>query len=76
MITTPFSGIGLAEGMTITSQLLIQIICVLITICWTAIITFIIFRIISLFMKLRVDEDLEKEGLDMREHGEKGYNLK
>ena len=36
--------------------------------------TFIIFKVISLFMTVRTDRDEEITGLDIGEHGEQGYN--
>ena len=74
LATDIFSGLGLNDGMTIVSQIYVQILCVLITIIWTAIGSFLILKSISFFMSLRVNEDLEVEGLDMSEHGEKGYH--
>ena len=46
----------------------------LITIIWTEIGSFLILKSISFFMSIRVNEDLEVEGLYMSEHGEKGYH--
>ena len=74
LATDIFSGLGLNDGMTIVSQIYVQILCVLITIIWTAIGSFLILKSISFFISLRVNEDLEVEGLDMSEHGEKGYH--
>ena len=42
-----FSGLGLNDGMTIGSQIYVQILCVLITIIWTAIGCFLILKSIS-----------------------------
>ena len=74
LATDIFSGLGLNDGMTIISQIYVQILCVFITIIWTAIGSFLILKSISFFISLRVNEDLEVEGLDMSEHGEKGYH--
>ena len=74
LATDIFSGLGLNDGMTIISQIYVQILCVFITIIWTAIGSFLILKSISFFMSIRVNEDLEVEGLDMSEHGEKGYH--
>ena len=40
------------------------------TIVWCAVATFVILMVIKLFMGLRVDEQSEVEGLDIRLHGE------
>lgn len=38
-----------------------------------AIMTFTILKVLGLFMKIRVDEQEESAGLDLSEHGERGY---
>ena len=35
--------------------------------------TFILYKVISLFTTFRVDADEEIVGLDINEHGERGY---
>ena len=36
--------------------------------------TFVIIKIIGTFMQVRTDENDEEIGLDITEHGERGYN--
>jgi len=74
LATDSFSGLGLAEGMTVTSQLSVQAISVIITVLWTAIASYIILKVISATIGLRVDEQDEIEGLDISQHGERGYH--
>jgi len=74
LATDSFSGLGLADGMTITGQLSVQAISVIITVLWTAIASFIILKLISVTIGLRVDEQVEIEGLDLSQHGERGYH--
>jgi ammonium transporter, Amt family len=50
-----------------------QIIAVLITYAIAAIGTFIIIKVLSLVMDLRVKPESEYQGLDINEHGEEGY---
>ncbi|MPM85126.1 Ammonium transporter [bioreactor metagenome] len=38
-----------------------------------AVMSFAILKVLGLFMKLRVDEQAESAGLDLSEHGERGY---
>ena len=47
LATDSFSGLGLAEGMTVTSQLSVQAASVAITVLWTAIASYIILKVIS-----------------------------
>ncbi len=44
------------------------------TVLWTAVVSFVLFKLIDMVMGLRVPEDVEREGLDINEHGEQAYN--
>lgn len=70
-----FSGQGLAEGMTIMSQLNIQAIGVVATFTYTAVATYIILKAVNMITGLRVSEEEEQQGLDIVSHEEKGYDL-
>jgi Amt family ammonium transporter len=70
-----FSGMGLAEGMTISSQLMVQIIGVVAVGVYTAIVTYVILKIIDRITGLRVTEEEETSGLDVEYHNERGYDL-
>lgn len=48
---------------------------VVVTIIWTSIVSFIAYKIVDTVVGLRVTEESEREGLDIREHGETAYNL-
>jgi Amt family ammonium transporter len=56
-------------------QLWAQTKAVLLTLAWSGIGSFILFTLINLVMGLRVTQDVEREGLDLAEHGEPAYNL-
>ena len=75
LATSTFSGLGLPEGQTATSQFVVQIKAIILTVIWTSIFTYLILKVTSLIVPLRVDEQEEIEGLDLRSHGEKGYHL-
>ena len=68
-------GVGLAEGMTFSSQLAIQAAAVGLTALWSGVATYIIVRAIRLFTGLRVSEEEEYEGLDFSAHGERAYDF-
>jgi len=70
-----FSGQGLAEGMTISSQLGVQFVGVVSTIIYTAVATYVILKIIEPITGLRVSDDEEQQGIDITSHEEKGYDL-
>ena len=74
LATDTFSGMGLAEGMTVGSQFMVQAQSVVITVLWTAVASYIILKLAAMFGGLRVDEDAELEGLDLSQHGERGYH--
>lgn len=52
-----------------------QILAIMICMIFSALISFIIFKIISCFTDLRVKEEVEQKGLDVSLHGEKAYIL-
>jgi Amt family ammonium transporter len=51
----------------------VQIISIIATIIFAAVMTFIILKVISIFTKLRVSEEEEQVGLDVSEHSEEAY---
>jgi Amt family ammonium transporter len=55
-------------------QLLVQVEAVATTIVWAAIGTVIAIYIAKLLTGLRVSPEVEQEGLDIGEHGERAYN--
>ena len=69
-----FSGQGYNEGMTMGSQLGVQVIGVLATAAYTAVLTFVILKVVDVIVGLRVSDDEETEGLDINQHNERGYD--
>ena len=70
-----FSGQGYADGVTMGSQLVVQLIGIAATIAYTAILTFGILKLVDVMLGLRVSPDEETEGLDLTMHDERGYDL-
>jgi len=71
-----FSGNGLADGMTIGSQLGVQVIGILATGIYTAIVTIVLIKLVGMVTSgIRVTEDQEQAGLDISAHEEKGYAM-
>jgi Amt family ammonium transporter len=64
-VTVGYPGIG--------AQLLIQAKAVGLVVLWTAIVALVAFWIVKLVIGLRVSEEVEREGLDTNEHGERAY---
>jgi len=59
---------GLLEGHP--QQLLIQLYGVVVTLVWSGGITFVLLKLVSAFVSLRVSREHELEGLDISQHGE------
>ena len=68
-----FGGLGLADGVTAGSQLMVQLASAAITVEWTLVVSVIILMIAKAVAGLRVDDQTEVDGLDLAEHGERGY---
>jgi Amt family ammonium transporter len=68
-------GVGYAEGMTMGSQLGVQLTGVIATVVFTAVVTYAILKLVDVFVGLRVTEEDETEGLDISQHEERGYIL-
>jgi len=74
IVYQPMFG-GPGDGSTaMGAQVVTQIIGVLVTIGWAGIGTAIAMFIAKLVTGLRVSEEVEQEGLDLGEHGERAYN--
>jgi len=67
-------GLGLAEGASIGAHLWVQAAGVVIVAVWSAVASIVILKVIDGTVGLRVAPDVETEGLDIREHGERGYH--
>ena len=71
-----FGGAGLGEGnATITAQLGAQALGVVATIVYTALVSFVLLKVIEATVGLRVSDEQETEGLDIALHDERGYIL-
>jgi ammonium transporter, Amt family len=65
---SPDGSPGLLEGNP--GQLLTQAYGVAVTLVYTAVATLILLKIVDMILGLRVDQETEREGLDLRLHGE------
>ncbi len=55
-------------------QLWVQILTTVISIIYSAFVTFVLFKLVNCWIGMRVDKRVEEEGLDIYEHGESAYN--
>jgi ammonium transporter, Amt family len=58
----------------IAAQVWTQLKAVLITVVWSAVVSFVAYKIVDLTIGLRVSEEEEREGLDIASHGETAYS--
>ncbi|UVE17675.1 ammonium transporter [Pseudomonas sp. LS44] len=78
LLTGVFAAPALGGFGTVTdigAQVFIQFKGVAFTVVYTAIVTFVILKVLDLVMGLRVNEEEETVGLDLAQHNERGYNL-
>ena len=68
-------GIGFAEGVSMGQQVGVQAIGVVATVAWCGFMTFVLLKLVGMFVTLRVSDESETQGLDLSEHGERGYIL-
>ena len=63
-----------AAPFDIAAQVLVQAKAVGVTVVWSAVVSFVSYKLVDLLVGLRVTEDHEREGLDTAEHGERAYS--
>jgi ammonium transporter, Amt family len=73
-VSPALGGVGV-DGYTMGGQVVTQATGVLITIVWSGVVSFVLFKLIDMTMGLRVSEEEERQGLDTASHGERAYNL-
>lgn len=74
-VAAGLGGVGYAEGVTMGSQVGVQLLGVIATMVFTAVMTFVILKIVDAVLGLRVTDEEETEGLDINQHDERGYIL-
>jgi Amt family ammonium transporter len=65
--TWSFAGTG--------TQVISQLWGVGVTVIWSGVVSFIAYKLVDVTIGLRVTEEVETEGLDTAEHGERAYSL-
>lgn len=74
-VDSTFGGAGLAEGVSMASQVFKQIVGVVVTIIYGVVLSYALLKVADMVFGLRVAEDEETEGLDIVAHDERGYNI-
>jgi Amt family ammonium transporter len=67
-------GAGIAKE-TMAEQVWVQFIGVALTVVYTAVLSFIILKVVDAMIGLRVSEEAETQGLDISLHDERGYTF-
>ena len=74
-LSADLGGTGYAEGMSMGSQFVGQLVGVGVVAAWSAIASAVLALAVSMVMPMRVSEDAEREGLDITSHGERAWEL-
>ena len=74
-VSADLGGVGYREGVTMMEQVGVQLLGIVATIAWCAILTYVIFKVLDVVAGLRVNAEDETEGLDLSDHGERAYTL-
>ncbi len=74
IVVAPFLGGVGVDGYSMAHQVWVQFVATVITVVWSGVLSAIIFYVIHLLVGLRVSPDVEREGLDINEHGERAYH--
>jgi Amt family ammonium transporter len=61
--------------MDMISQVSVQLTGIVATFSYTAVVTYLLLKLVDKILTLRVDEEGEMRGLDLVEHDERGYDL-
>jgi Amt family ammonium transporter len=73
-VSPALGGVGV-DGYTMSGQVMTQATGVLVTVIWSGVVSFVLFKLVDLVMGLRVSEEAEREGLDTSSHGERAYQM-
>ncbi|EAB7166200.1 ammonium transporter AmtB [Salmonella enterica] len=67
-------GVGFVDGVTMGHQVMVQLESIAITVVWSGVVAFVGYKLADILVGLRVQEEQEREGLDVNSHGENAYN--
>jgi len=67
-------GVGYPVQQSMGAQVGVQLLGIGAAAAWVAVVTWLILRVLRAVVGLRVPEEKETEGLDLAEHGERGYS--
>ena len=70
-----FQGLGLGDGFSVAMHFGVQITGIVAVAIWSGVISFVLLKVTQALVGLRVTPEAEIEGLDITEHGERGYEI-
>ncbi|MGB5079100.1 MAG: ammonium transporter [Sphingorhabdus sp.] len=70
-----FGGVGYAEGAGMASQIWLQLKGVAIVAVYSAVVTLVVGYMVAMLLPMRVNEDQERDGLDIASHGERAWDF-
>ena len=74
-VDAALGGAGLVEGRTMGAQTAIQLTGIVAVLLWSVVMSFVIAKVVQAVAGFRVSAETEEQGLDLRIHGERGYNM-
>ena len=74
-VDAALGGAGLAEGRSMGGQAVIQLTGIAAVLLWSLVVSFVIAKVVHAVTGLRVNAETEEQGLDLRLHGARGYNM-
>jgi Amt family ammonium transporter len=70
-----FQGLGLAADFTVAKHLGVQATGIVSVAVWSALVTFILMKVTQAVVGIRATDEQLVEGMDISEHGERGYEI-
>ena len=70
-----FQGLGLAADFTVAKHLGVQATGIVAVVLWSAVATFVLIKVTQAIVGLRAPDEQLVEGMDISEHGERGYEI-
>ena len=68
-------GVGFSEGGSMGGQAAVQLFGIGVTAIWSLVVSLVIAKVVQAVVGLRVSAETEVQGLDLRLHGERAYNM-
>jgi Amt family ammonium transporter len=82
LVNPALGGVGIMDYTTgkiadyeFGTQVIAQCKAVLMTLVWSGVVSFILYKVVDILVGLRDPVDKEREGLDITDHGERAYTM-